>query len=326
MNPYISFIVTARNDDYGYRFLFRMQNFVNNLSYLCEKYKLNSELIIVEWNPPKKNKKLYEELKIRKNRDFLKVRFIEVPENLHKKFKESDKFPLFEYIGKNVGIRRALGEFVLTTNPDIIFNENLIEFISKKQLDKKYFYRIVRYNLNKDIPKNFNASKVLDFCDKNWKVKLGIYFRGINPRKIKFKDFKSLIKTQIINLGRLFFMFFGKDKRYLWYHGGAPGDLILMSKNSWEKFSAFPEFSVPSCGIDGYGVILAVASGLKMKRLNLAMKIYHQPHYRPFSGKINFNYANYLKEANIMLKEKRPMVFNTPFWGLKDERLKEKIF
>ena len=44
----ISFVVTARNDNYGGDFLHRMQVFVNVLLTLCEKHSLNMELVIVD--------------------------------------------------------------------------------------------------------------------------------------------------------------------------------------------------------------------------------------------------------------------------------------
>ena len=57
-NPYISFVIAARNDDYGVNFLHRMQVFINVLLELVEKYSLDAELIVVEWNPPA-DKKAY---------------------------------------------------------------------------------------------------------------------------------------------------------------------------------------------------------------------------------------------------------------------------
>ena len=41
-------------------------------------------------------------------------------------------------IAKNVGIRRASGEFILATNIDVIINQKLYEFISNKKLKKNY--------------------------------------------------------------------------------------------------------------------------------------------------------------------------------------------
>ena len=46
-------------------------------------------------------------------------------------------------IAKNVGIRRASGEFILATNIDVIINQKLYEFISKKKLKKKLFIDVI---------------------------------------------------------------------------------------------------------------------------------------------------------------------------------------
>ena len=48
----ISFVVAARNDDYGGNFLHRMQVFVDNVMTLSSQEDLSAELMIVEWNPP----------------------------------------------------------------------------------------------------------------------------------------------------------------------------------------------------------------------------------------------------------------------------------
>jgi len=324
--PYLSIVVTARNDDYGHRFLYRVQKFLDNLVYLCEKYKLSSEVLFIDWNPPKETKRLWDALDFPKTRKYLRIRFIEVPNKIHKTFKDSDKWPLFEYIGKNVGINRSNGEFVLTTNPDIIFNEELIEFISKKKLDTRNFYRISRYDVPIDIPENIRAPKVITFCKKNWEEKLGTFFRNPNFKKIRLGNVKYVAIRQGLNIGRLLLMLFGKNSSHLWYHGGAPGDFILMTKKAWQKFDGFPELPMPSVGVDGYGVICAVASGLKMKSIKPPCRIYHQFHERPFSEKIKFDYNKYLKDVNTMLKEKRVININDDKWGLRGMKLPEKSF
>ena len=48
---------------------------------------------------------------------------------------------------KNVGMRRAKGEFVLVTNGDVLLGEALIGIISNRKLDKDSFYRIDRHDL-----------------------------------------------------------------------------------------------------------------------------------------------------------------------------------
>ena len=46
-----------------------------------------------------------------------------------------------EYVGKNIGIRRARGEFVLAANADDILSEALVSFISKGALNYGAYYR-----------------------------------------------------------------------------------------------------------------------------------------------------------------------------------------
>ena len=52
MEPYLSLVVTARNDDHGGNLLGRMQAFVSGWIEQARRYQIPSELIIVEWNPP----------------------------------------------------------------------------------------------------------------------------------------------------------------------------------------------------------------------------------------------------------------------------------
>src|ERR1035441_7583344 len=50
--PYLSVVVTARNDDDGGNVLGRMQVFVEAWINQAKRHNLSSELIVVEWNPP----------------------------------------------------------------------------------------------------------------------------------------------------------------------------------------------------------------------------------------------------------------------------------
>ena len=50
--PYISVIVTARNDNHGVNMLGRMQAFLDSWILQAQRYDLPSEIVVVEWNPP----------------------------------------------------------------------------------------------------------------------------------------------------------------------------------------------------------------------------------------------------------------------------------
>lgn len=313
-NPYISFVVTGRNDDYGHRFLYRIQRFADNLIYLCEKYELSSELIFVEWNPPKDKKRLYEALEIKKDRKFIKMRFIEVPKTIHDKVKTSDKMPLLEFPGKNAGIRAAKGEFVVVTNPDIIFSESMIKFFSRRLLKKKTFYRADRCDLFVDIPTETKTQDVENFCKKNWNFCWSVYF-GRYHRGVKFlSDIPRLFVRTIAKMTKV--------RSYLKYHGGAPGDFILLSKEGWEEFRGYPEINVHG-GMDGYVSIMAIASGNRLKILK--EKTYHQSHGNPAGGERPLpDTKTYIRDAKKMLKEKKVIFYNKEDWGLRGYSLKEK--
>ena len=51
-DPYLSVVVTSRNDDHGASLLRRMQTFVNAFIGQCQRHHLEAELVLVEWNPP----------------------------------------------------------------------------------------------------------------------------------------------------------------------------------------------------------------------------------------------------------------------------------
>ena len=57
-NPYISVVVTTRNDNYGENMRRRLDMFVQGLDQCQQKYPGLFELVIVEWNPPKDQQSL----------------------------------------------------------------------------------------------------------------------------------------------------------------------------------------------------------------------------------------------------------------------------
>ena len=56
--PYISFVVTSRNDNHGGDLRKRMLIFYKGLIHQCNKFKLPCELIMVDWNSPDPNELL----------------------------------------------------------------------------------------------------------------------------------------------------------------------------------------------------------------------------------------------------------------------------
>lgn len=317
--PYVSFVVCARNDNYGGNFIQRLQMFLDNLCYLCNKYTLKSELIIVEWNPPKENKKLKHEINWLSS-EYFKVRFLEVPPILHRKIQNSNKMPIFEYIAKNVGIRRAKGEYILATNPDIIYSKSLIKYLAKKRLKNNAFYRIDRYDV-KNIQLDSYDAKSIESNLKNNCIRLNTL--GIT---IKIKNNAPFLRAQNLSLRNAKKKIkeqkkVGIDLVEFNIHTNASGDFLLMRKQNWFKLKAYPEIPTHSF-IDSYMCVIAASSGLKQIILPKSLLLFHLEHNRPTANRPLTSYEIFEKESKKMLTIRKPIINNNKHWGLSQFTLK----
>lgn len=165
--PYVSFVVTARNDDHGGNLLHRMQIFVTSLLEQTKKNNLSAELILVEWNPVPDRPRLHQALSWPTERNVCKVRIIEVSPEIHRRYQYSDRLPLFQMIAKNVGIRRARGRFVLATNIDLLFSNELMASLASGSQDLNAMYRIDRYDVSSEVPADGTIDQRLEYCRRN---------------------------------------------------------------------------------------------------------------------------------------------------------------
>jgi len=161
--PYISLIVTTRNDDHGGDPLSRLQAFVNTFDAQCRRTGLDAEVIVVEWNPPPDRPRLHELLKQPPQCPFA-LRFVEVPQALHDGLRHASVLPLFQMIGKNVGIRRARGRFVLSTNIDIIFSNELVDFLASQCAQHGVMYRVDRHDIESAYPVEATLDDQMAYC------------------------------------------------------------------------------------------------------------------------------------------------------------------
>lgn len=162
--PYLSLVVTTRNDDHGGGLLARTQAFVSGWIEQARRFGISSELIIVEWNPPTDRPRLVEVLRWPEDFGPCQVRFLEVPAELHQRYVHSDALPLYQMIAKNVGIRRARGRFVLATNIDILFSSELATFFAGRTLQPNRMYRIDRHDAMSGIPEGRPVEEQLEYC------------------------------------------------------------------------------------------------------------------------------------------------------------------
>jgi hypothetical protein len=164
--PYLSVVATGRNDNHGGDLLHRMQLFVDNVIGQVNRHGIPAELVLVEWNPPADRPRLADALRWPENPGLCTVRIIDVPSEVHRRLRHADRLPLFQMIAKNVGIRRARGDFVLVTNIDILLSHELMAYIGERPLQHGQLYRVDRYDVEGDIDVNAALDDQLAAADE----------------------------------------------------------------------------------------------------------------------------------------------------------------
>jgi len=332
-NPYLSIVVTSRNDNHGENMMHRFEHFFQGLLFQAQKFGLSCELIVVEWNPPDDKPPLHRILSIPSDRRGCDVRFIEVPKKLHRSFSCKSNIPLFQMIAKNVGIRRARGQFVLSTCNDLIFSDELIWFLSRQILKEHQFYRCDRHDLSIClIPESLSWEEKMKFCRENvTSVCSCVDRQGVSAQveaKIAANWFSLSDKQLLEQL---------KRGRELPIHTNACGDFTLMSSTAWHALQGYPEIAIGDMFIDGFGVYMATAMGMQQVVLPNPMALFHVFHSMNAAGGLSLQQRlkrrpsldyrdEYLTWCQHMIEEGRPQNSNSEGWGLSDFDLPETLF
>ncbi len=275
--PYISFITVGRNDNYGGDFLARMNAFVRNIVTLSEDCRLPCELLLVEWNPPDDRPRLREAVSwpdVR--REFTRLRILEVPARVHQSLPNPAHLQVFEYIGKNAAMRRAQGQYLLTTNADTLFNEELMRFLAARRLRRGCFYRIDRRDVRMPLPAG-SVPDQLRYCRENVIHICGYYWshydRALHGRLWRWRQLRSRAAYLLARLRRF---------PAVPLHSNAAGDFLLMHRDHWDALQGFPELETRGRlhHIDNLTIHLAQAHGWRQVILRHPLRLYHQDHGR----------------------------------------------
>ena len=284
MNPQLSVVATSRNDEHGGHLLARMQLFVEGLSEQATRFGLPVELVLVEWNPPSDRPPLVEALRWAPHEHF-QPRVITVPPDVHQTFPHAEGLPLFQMIGKNVGIRRSTAPFVLVTNIDILFSDDLFDYL-KAGLKPNSMYRVDRHDILAELggpslpsPAECRALPVL----REHRIDGLRYPQGrsavARPRSASATRWpKSLaVKPALKELSRVTTAAW--DRLVLpKLHTSGCGDFTLTSREVWNGLHGYPEWPAYSWSMDGVVLYQAFAAGIEMVNLPPPMVAFHLEH------------------------------------------------
>ena len=362
--PYLSVVATARNDNHGGDLLARMQVFVNILAAQCERHRLDAELVLVEWNPPDDRPRLVDALEWPET-EWCTMRIVEVSHELHARLEHSDRLPLFQMIAKNVGIRRARGEFVLATNIDILFPDELVAELARRELHHDKLYRLDRHDVDIAPDPSLSVDETLSLCNDHvirvcarkgttdlltgevhriyqgterlplFARRLLYYWRAFTNRLHHLRRFWQ----SPIGQARLIRAAWDAEGARMPLHTNASGDFTLLSREGWKTTRAYPELEVFSMHLDGLFLYQAHYAGYA--EAELGHRIFHIEHNHGFkpAPKDVQNLNERLERAAIpqvtseqfmlwitaMHRTNQPLPFNDDGWGFAAAKLVEVV-
>lgn len=344
--PYLSIVVAARNDNYGGDFYQRLQNSISWNCQLLEEYRIPSEILIVNYNPLIDAVPLTQSIHIPEGRHHVTIRVITVPTQIHEQYHDRairKKLPFYEFPAKNIGIRRAQGAYILSTNADILLHPALVKQISKQSLQPGNYYRANRIDY-----RNVNAStptrELLKEAYKNaflysakgfkysltkkipLQIQLAVIERFNNPR-LGWELFK--IKHQTV-LSRYKIYHNPHNAEYR-YHVTNCGDFMLMHRQHWMDLKGNPENTYISTHTDALFVVMAAVSGLQEKVFS--HPVFHQEHERRFtwndidnSEEFRKVYLQFQEKAQQMMASGKAIIDNPENWGAAEASLLEEVY
>jgi len=333
----LSIVVASRNDDHGGATLKRMRLFLQGLLDQTRRHRLTAELIVVEWNPPDDRPRLREVLPKPCPRDWLTLRYVEVPPSIHRRYRCAPELPLFQMIAKNVGIRRARGAFILCTNVDLLFSDPLLRLLADKPLRRDTYYRANRCDVPDGIDPGWDISRQLAWCQGNVIRRLGRdpRYRHVNHETVAMQD-KSALKKWLLDKWALSW---SREKRILYgLDSFACGDFTLMSREAWTAIQGYLELDLYSLHVDFLGLIAAASLGYRQHVFPREACTYHVDHASGWQSmspleKVRFlerrpalDYHLVLEVGLYALTKGEPLDLNPADWGYADRELEEFVF
>ncbi len=258
----MSVVICARNDGHGGDMLRRMQVTTDGLLEQLEKYHIESELILVEWNPPSDKPLLKDTIKWREGLKYCTIRAITVPPSAFEKYGHSCISPSSAIVAINAGIRRARGKFILQGVIGLLYSDELMKYIASRRLKENERYRVDRCDVDKGVVqlstlvgkgvvRPSTLEEQLQYCKKHI-----IRVDGLPPKIVQWVLYRSLPKL----------------------HTNACGDFQLMSKENWHKLYGYCEDSHIVSHVDSLMSYASYALGIKEIVLKSPMNIYHIDH------------------------------------------------
>ena len=317
----------------------RTQAFINSVYVQAKKFNLPVELIIVEWNPPADKPLLKEVLLPPPAGVPVTLRIVVVPPSIHNTYRFAKSMPLYQMIAKNVGIRRAKGEFVLCTNIDILFTDLCFQTIAERNLEQGKFYRANRCDVPKEVMDFHTHEEQIKFAEKNVLRRLG-NAPGNEALSGPSWLFKYAWVAKFLNSALIWVWRKTHPNQFAHFiiDFMACGDFTLMSKKDWYKIDGYVELDMYSIHIDSMGLWSACALGMEQVIFPYKACVYHIDHENGWesndviktikflSDKPSLDYSIVHRAGMKMVESRTNWGLNKEDWGWANQELEEFTF
>lgn len=275
-----SAVIMSRNDNYGGN--------LKERATICLLSMLDTfdEVIYVDWNSPKKS--LLDEIKTTLPKTGRLKHIIVTPEQ-HKQFtnNDPDAQECCEVLGRNVGIKRATGDIIVSTNIDIIPpSREMLTFFLEHLFNPVVFYTFARRG-----------------------VKLEIAHREF----ITTKQVQGIRDMFVYNRHNIPIAGFER----FWSIVAGCGDFQLASKDIWEEIRGFEESYIYRGVADVHTQMKAVAHGFAIQGV-VDFPVFHIEHG---SG----NSFHLKRNPQFGFKLKKEKTYNKKEWGFPKDKFTEEV-
>jgi len=147
VTPTLSIVVTGRNDGHGGDFNGR---FLRTAGFNHDRLRergIDYELVLVEWGPPPDRPRLSEIVRHSLPHVADVLTTYHVDERYQDACSLNARLTYLEFLAKNVGIRRARGRAILSTNADIYLGRGVVDALAGVAIAPQTVYRATRVDV-----------------------------------------------------------------------------------------------------------------------------------------------------------------------------------
>jgi hypothetical protein len=279
--PVFSIVLTGRNDDHGVDFRTR---FFAALRFNHRELSIRSiphEFLIVEWAPPD-DRPLLADLAVDEVPELAppNVAWYVVDRRYQETLSLNPRLEYLEFVAKNVGLRRAHAEFLLSSNCDVYLGRRILERLERRGLQAGVVYRAPRHDLKGEVSRYPIDWQVLE--DPQW--------LDSPPPQLKLP-----------------------------FMAGATGDFLLLDRRTFYELRGFNEmYRLARINIDRNFLVKAVSQGLGIE--DIGGPVYHVNHpgsYR-LSRDAYAGRESEAPWGDERWHSRGVVYENPPAWGLRD--------